>query len=163
MGEAKRRQTSTQRIELRVFEPPPDDAGLLIPGSVLQNLADKLAAQLFIKEPDDGLLEWPLGSVIGMAAQTERARECPYIAEFRERADEDSWEFLLPERLLIDGYAMDVMVRGIELPGPIPSDEFMSHVRRFFQAQAPLRRRHWTGIAPRAWAQALVAHDGAPN
>jgi hypothetical protein len=56
MGEAKRRKAFEGRLWRELL--PGNDAAALI-GSVLQNLVDLLDCMVFLKEAQDGLLDWP--------------------------------------------------------------------------------------------------------
>jgi len=159
MGEAKRRRPFEAKL-VRIDVSATDNSAWTIVGSVLVNLADKLNAQLFLKEKSDGLLAaWPIDSVIGAAYDLEAVSACPVALETRKRpAPNVHWEFLVPDKLLIVGYATDTMARGLTFPGPIPPDDFPAHVRQFFKRQNP---DGWASVLPPAWEKALSAAEGA--
>jgi hypothetical protein len=52
---------------------------------VLTIIANTLDAQLFIKEPGDDLLEWPVNSFIGATPYIETACRCPGIVDIKRR------------------------------------------------------------------------------
>jgi hypothetical protein len=82
MGETKRRKALEFAIAQQNF--PKDSAEELV-GSVLQNIAVILDCAIFLKEPGDGLLDWPTDSIIGQATEITKVRECPLVKVIREK------------------------------------------------------------------------------
>jgi hypothetical protein len=149
MGEAKRRAAREYALAQETF--PPDSAAALT-ASVLQNIADKLECAIFIKEPDDQLLDsWPLGAIIGQTTSISRLRECPFVKDIREKLlPQRHWEFLITEKFLHGAYAVDAMKRGLDFPGPIdPPEDIADHVRRWFTTNPPFEGG-WKAVVPHA-------------
>ncbi len=155
MGESKRRKARV--YDLREIPLSGDDGAQMLIGSVLANLAQALDAAICLKEPGDGLLAWPLDSIVGQTTRLESARECP--VEFDIRATPTgAWEFLIPEKLLVSAYCIDAQKRGIAFPGPIQPDEFLDRVRGFFRTS---NSRGWVTVLPDKWKRAITSREGA--
>ncbi|PNE10335.1 MAG: hypothetical protein CR217_14915 [Beijerinckiaceae bacterium] len=102
MGEAKRRKALEYGITQQTFL---ENSADQLVTSVLQNIADILDCAIFLKEPDDGLLDWPIDSVIGQTTEITKTRECPFIKDIREKpVPRIHWEFLITDAFLCGAY-----------------------------------------------------------
>ena len=72
MGEAKRRKALEFGITQQTF---PKDSADQLTASVLQNIANILDCGIFLKEPGDDLLNWPVDSIIGHTTEITKARD----------------------------------------------------------------------------------------
>ncbi len=147
MGEAKRRKALEFGITQQTF--PKDSADALV-GSVLQNIADILNCGIFLKEPGDDLLDWPLNSIIGQTLEITKVRECPFVRDIREKPlPRLHWEFLITDAFLCRCYAVDAMSRSLPFLGPNKSAR--KHLRarpqmvpnRAFNPRRLERRQCW--------------------
>ena len=154
MGESKRRKADV--YELGEMPLPNDGGAHTLIGSVLANLANALDAAICLKEPDDGLLEWPPGSIVGQALRLDGLRKCPLAFDIRP-ASKEVWEFLLPDNLVIGAYYIDAHKRGLAFPGPIHPDEFMGRVREFFRTH---NASGWVVVLPEGWRRAMASRQG---
>ena len=151
MGEAKRR-ADVYRLEQM---PLPNDGGVrTLVGSVLVALANLLEAGICLKQPDDGLLDWPLGSLVGQAIRLEAVRQCPLAIDIRPTSKQ-TWEFVIPDKVAIGAYCVHADARGLPFPGLIHPDQFMDRVREFFHA------RNAFVILPEGWGRAMASRQGA--
>jgi hypothetical protein len=137
MGEAKRRKALEFGITQQTF---PKDSADQLTASVLQNIADILDCGIFLKEPGDDLLDWPIDSIIGHTTEITKARECPFIKDIREKLfPRIHWEFLITDAFLCGAYVVDAMARGLPFPGPInPPESVPDHAREWFKTAPPI-------------------------
>jgi hypothetical protein len=163
MGEAKRRKALEFGITQQTFQR--DSAEELV-GSVLQNIADILGCAVFLKEPDDGLLDWAADSIIGQTTEITKARECPFTKDIREKISPRlHWEFLISDAFLCSAYAIDASMRGLPIPGPNnPPESIPAHDRKWFKTAPPIPGG-WKGVIPTniAVMATLTPKDMRPN
>jgi hypothetical protein len=151
MGEAKRRKADV--LDMREM-PPYDGSAHTLIGLVLADLANMLDTAICLKEPNDGLLEWPPGSIVGQLVRLDAVRQCPLDLDIRPTAK--GWEFLLPDKLMVGAYCVEAHKRRLSFPGPIHPDNFMDGVRHFFRAS---NSSGWLVVMP----DALEARTGSPG
>ena len=144
MGEAKRRKSAV--YDVREIPLSADGDAQTLVGSVLANMARVFDAAIFLKQRDDGLLKWPLGAIVGQTVRLDKVRACPLDFDIRA-IPTGGWEFLIPDHLLLSGYCIDLMKRGLAFPGPVPPDDFLGLVREFF-TNNPCK---WVSVIPDAW------------
>jgi hypothetical protein len=157
MGEARRKR-SASAWAIVMEQTPGNDANALI-GSVLQNLADRLNCGIFLKEVDDDLLDWPLGSIVGSTPDIATVPKCPFIKDIREKLGFPFWEFLFSDQFLVGCYCADAQARGLPFPGPIVPDKFPAAARKWFAAPRP-EKYEWIGVLPTKMALAAATPDG---
>jgi hypothetical protein len=144
MGEAKRRKAFEGRLWREPL--PGNDAAALI-GSVLGNLADLLDCMVLLKEAEDGLLDWPIASIIGQTLNPDKARGCPFVEEIRKSPG--GWEFLIDDKFLVAAYTTDAMKRGLSYPGPIEPLSFPDRLRQWFSSGLTAKDG-WKAVLPSA-------------
>jgi hypothetical protein len=145
VGEAKRRQAV--KLDLREVEIRDD-----IIVSVLARLAGGLDAAICVKQADDGLLEWPPGTVVGQAFHLNGVRACPLKLDVRLN---EIWEFPIPDKILIGGYCVAAYHRGLAFSEATHPDRFPEQVREFLQSEDG-----WAAVIPQAWGRALTRREG---
>jgi hypothetical protein len=123
--------------------------------SALANLANALDTAICLKEPGDGLLDWPPGSIVGQALRLDAVRKCPLALDIRPTAK--GWEFLIPEVLVVGAYCMDADIRGVLLPEPIHPNQIMDRVREFFRTRDA---SGWVVVLPEERGRALAHQEG---
>jgi hypothetical protein len=125
---------------------------------VLTIIANTLDAQLFIKEPGDDLLEWPVNSFIGATPYIETACRCPGIVDIKRRPPpNDHFEFVVPNLPLIAAYCLVAESQNLPFPNPVHPKDFPLLAREVMREQ---NTDGWCSIIPTRWGERLTPHCG---
>ena len=100
--------------------------------AILSGLAYWLDAGFGLKRAGDALGDWPIGALIGISRDFDRARSFPFIGEMRRSTTpygDGLWEFVIPDSAVSAVYERFLRDRGIPHPGPIAVAAIPDRVR----------------------------------